>query len=99
VRGHEEETKLTAAYCPASSTGLRPQGGRREGGGGVFQPSLHWCTVAPQPIGGGRGGVGPGVLPAPYYPGPQGRGVGDGQGWRAEDDHSPGILAGYRCCH
>ncbi len=44
-------------------------------------PGLHWLALTPQPLSGGRGGVGPGVPHTPYYPGPQAegwRGMGEG---------------------
>ncbi len=69
---------------PRRLTGLRPLGGRREGGGEVLKPGLHWRAVAPRSLGGGRSGVGPGVPPAPYYPGPRQGGGGWGEGGELE---------------
>jgi hypothetical protein len=54
-------------------------GGRRWGG-------VAWRAVAPRPLDGGRGGVGPGVPHSPYYPGPQAGewGLGEGgESWRS----------------
>jgi hypothetical protein len=62
--------RLDRPATPEGEAGVR-------GWGGVTMPTP--ALLDPSTLGGGRGGVGPGVHPAPYYPGPQaGGGMGEG---------------------
>jgi hypothetical protein len=63
-----EEACAAAVVRPAGSTGLQPQRGRWEGRAGGESPVQCCHAVTPQPLGGGRGGVGPGAPRVPCYP-------------------------------
>jgi hypothetical protein len=82
--GAQDGDELNCCVPPRQLDRPTTPGGRREGGGGVVSPGLHWRAVATQPFGGGRGGVGPGIHPAPYYPGPQAGGWGMGESGELE---------------